>query len=244
MFKIAAWGIDYVRYKVFNSLGVRHISERLSYIEINERHWHGGRFVDIAGKQLEIIRLFESVDAVLCELAHLYPVRRVDVFIDVVGRHLDAIKPQGTVISNNGRVETIYSHHLKKRGDCAAFGRVYDAKAAQHYVAEMTRFEIEYKREHASALLGTDGWRTCPIGATLRNIKALFNVDIEIAGITAVDIHAPQRRLAHTREKFYARYGRNILIDLEEMGIETLYAFIMNALTEKDIKDAKSDKAV
>jgi hypothetical protein len=222
---------------VFNSIDIRHISERLGYIEINERHWHGGRFVDITGKQLEIIRLFESVDTVLCELAHLYPVRRVDVFVDVTGRQLDAIKLQGTTISNNGRIETIYSHHLKIRGDCGAFGRAYDAKAAQHYAVEMTRFEIEYKREHASALLGTEGWSTCPIGVTLRNIKAMFNVDIKIDGIKSVDLHAPQRRLAHSREKFYARYGRNILIDLEEMGIETLYSFIMNALTEKDIKD-------
>lgn len=236
--KVIAFGLDYVRYRVFSDADIEYIARLLPFLELNVRNFHGSRFVDITGKQLEMMRLFCDVNAMVLTIAELLPVNRVDVFVDVGGDLLPDANMPGTVIMNNKRIETLYSCHLKDRGDVPIFARAYDARAAKHYDVQVTRFECEYKREMARSLLGVRGWKVNPVGLALNNIATIFNIDIDIENIRHVDFNAPQRRYEHNRARFYTRYGRNILLDLEAMGTEKLYAFIMECLTEKDAKDA------
>jgi hypothetical protein len=170
---------------------------------------------------------------VALELSELYPCARVDVFIDVEGDLLPSIQPMGTVISNGGKVETIYSTHLKKRGDAPVFGRAYDAQRAGHYDTQVTRFEIEYKKQYAQQLLSCGRWFRNPIGVALNHIKALFGVSLWMERIEPIEFKANTKRLEHSRERFYSRYGKNILLDLEMMGREKLYEFIMECISER-----------
>ncbi|MEE8599282.1 MAG: hypothetical protein V3S69_07250, partial [Dehalococcoidales bacterium] len=193
---VIAHGLDYARFKLFGVLDENFVRQRFAYIDVYIRMFHGSRFLDLTGKQLELIRMFEDVDVAVREMAHIYPVNRIDVFVDVEGAHLGDVEQRGTVISNAGTIETIYSHHLKTRGDRPSFGRAYDARAAGHYLVDVTRYEVEYKREHARALLGSDGWKVDPLGVTVRCIKAMFGVDVGIEGVKGVDLNAPQRRMS------------------------------------------------
>ncbi len=244
MYEVIAYGLDYVRYCVFSDADIAYVARLLPFLEMNVRNFHGSRFIDVTGKQIEIMRLFIDVDSMVKTIAMLLPVNRIDVFVDVRGHHLQDISQPGTVIMNNKRVETVYSSHLSDRGNVTVFARAYDARAAGHYDVVVTRFECEFKREMARALLGTEGWKVHPVGLALRNIAIIFNIKICIDGILHVDFNAPRRRYEHNRERFYARYGKSIVRDIETMGAGHLYEYILACLKEKSDAKEQSDKTV
>lgn len=231
-YDVIAYGLDYVRYKIFSDKDFNHIGAQLPYLELTERFFHGYRFIDLTGKQLEIIRRFEDIDNVVTLLALTFPVTRIDVFVDVVGYVLSDVTTNGTLIFNYSRLETMYSDNLRNRGNLGVFCRAYDAQAAGHYDILATRFECEYKREHAKVILGTNGWNIDPVEAMLYSIKTSLGVDIRIPGKVGVDFNAPTRRYEHSRERFYRRYGKNILLDIERMGAQGLYGYVMECVNE------------
>lgn len=236
-YDVIAYGIDYVRYRIFSDTDYRYIGTKLPYLELTERFFHGKRFIDLTGKQLEVIRMFENVDDVVLSLAQLFPVTRVDVFVDVLGNVLGDVKTSGTLIYNDHRLETAYSRNLMQRGNLGIFCRAYDAQAAKHYDVPATRFECEYKRNNAKTMLNTTGWGIEPIGAMLNDTQEHFGVGIHIPGHPYVDFNAPTRRYEHNRERFYKRYGKNILLDIETMGAQGLYTYIMECMDEKNETD-------
>ncbi len=239
-YDVIAYGLDYVRYKIFGGADFQHIGSRLSYLELTERYFHGSRFVDLTGKQLEIIRMFEDVNDVVTSLASLFPVTRIDVFIDVQGNVLGDVATEGTLIYNDNRLETVYSQNLKFRGNLGVFCRAYNAQVAGHYDIPATRFECEYKRNQAKAMLNSDGWAVDPISVAQYSIASNFGVNICIPGITGVDFNAPTKRYEHSRTRFYKRYGKNILLDIEKMGVQGLYTFVCECLEEKDESNIKA----
>lgn len=215
---------------MFSEHDIRHIGTEMPYLEVNEVRFHGQRFVDLTGSQLEVIRMFENVPDIAVKLAEVYPVSRVDVFVDVAGDVLDDVTAKGTRISNDGRVETIYSHHLKKRGDRPVFCRAYNAQKAGHYSEPVTRFEVEYKRQFARSLLNTAGWQANPIGTALHSIMVLLGVSIWIEDIDPIELDAPRKRYEHDRERFYRRYGKGILNDVNDLGLQGLHSFILQCV--------------
>lgn len=225
-YQVVAHGLDYLRYKIFSDVDLEYIQRELDYLDVVEKKWHGSRFVDITGKQIEVIRLLGDINEISVALAVMYPLSRIDVFVDITGNVLDKVKSLGTVISNGGRVETIYSDLLTLRGDKAVFARAYDAKAAGHYESETTRFECEFKREHARAMLGSDGWTVNPVGVALRAFKVLFGIDIWVDDIQPIDFDAPRRQYEHDRERFYMRYGKGIQNDIEKMGLQGFALYV------------------
>lgn len=233
VYDVIAYGLDYVRYKIFSDKDFTYIGTQLPYLELTERNFHGSRFIDLTGKQLEVIRIFEDVNDAVVLLAETFPVTRLDVFVDVAGYVLGDVTTNGTLIFNYSRLETMYSDNLRKRGDLSTFCRVYDAQAAEHYDVPVTRFECEYKRERAKALLGVNGWCVNPVGAMLHSIKVHFGVDIRISGQVGVDFDAPTKKYEHNRARFYKRYGKNIMLDVENMGMQGLYVFITECMEEK-----------
>lgn len=230
---IISYGLDYARFKIFSEHDVRHTELRLPYIDVKAPWFHGTRFVDLTGSDLAVIRMLESVDELMLEFASLYPVSRLDVYVDVEGLYLDSVTQNGTVIMNAGNVETIYSHHLKTRGDKPIFARAYDACAAGHYDFASTRFEVEFKRHNARAMLSTQGWGCSPIGAALHSIKMLLGISIWIEDIAPIEMNAKQERYQHDRERFYARYGNGIYNDIQSMGIQGLQDFIVQCVRNK-----------
>lgn len=229
---VIAYGLDYLRFKIFSDNDLVHIGSRLHYVDISQQFYHGERFVDLPGAQLELIRVVERPDCVAQELSLLYPCSRVDVFVDVSGDLLPSLPNLGTTISNGGKVETVYSAHLAKRGDKPVFGRAYDARAAGHYDRPVTRFEIEYKKQYASKLLVAGLWAKNPVGVALGHIKALFGVALWVENVDAVEFRAITKPLSHSRERFYARYGKGILNDVENHGLQGLHRFIMECVSQ------------
>lgn len=233
---VVAWGLDYVRYKVGNRSGVDHIATRFPYVDIKGRWYHGALCVDLPGSALELIRMFAPLDDEIESMARTFPVTRLDVFIDVEGYHVDDMPQPGTVIKNDGRIETVYSHHLASRGNHPAFARCYDAQAAGHYDVPVTRFECEFKQEISRGILDSEGWNIDPVSVAMWHIHDIFGVEISIPGKRSTEFNPPKRRYSHSRERFYARYGKNILLDLEQMGKQRLYQFIMECISS-DNKD-------
>jgi len=227
---VVAYGIDYVRYRIWRDADLEHIQRTLPYLDVQQQYYHGYRHVNLTGKCLELIRQFEEVNDVIRSFAWLYPVKRLDVFVDVLGDRLPWVRSNGTKILNAGRVETIYSAHLSKRGNLAVFGRAYDAELAGHYDFPVTRLEIEYKRHLPGALLTPDGWREDPIGVALKHVYDLLGIDVQLDEHNHIDFNAPCRRLEHSRERFYTRYGKGILNDVESMGVQGLVVFVQECV--------------
>lgn len=238
---VLAYGLDYLRFKVFSERDVISIASRLHYVDINTPWYHGTRFVDITGSQLALIRIVEYPPDVAVELARLYPVHRIDVFIDVSGDYLGDIPTLGTKIYNRNKLETVYSMNLSKRGDAPVFGRAYDARAAGHYDVQATRFEVEYKKQYALRMLTCAGWTSNPIGVALHSIKTMFGVGIDIEDVEPIEFSAPTEKLEHSRERFYSRYGKGIVNDIESMGVERFYRFIMECIQERE-QDTDGDQ--
>jgi len=238
-YDVIAYGIDYIRYRIFSDADYQYIGSKLPYLELTERFFHGKRFIDLTGKQLEIIRMLDDIDDVVTLFALLFPVTRIDIFVDVLGNVLDDALTVGTLIYNDGCLETVYSHNLKNRGNLGVFGRVYDAQKAKHYDEPVTRFEVEYKRNDAKTMLNTQGWGVEPIGAMLNDVLKHFGVYIHITDHPHVDFNAPKRRYEHSRTRFYKRYGKNILLDIERMGVQGLYTFVIECMEEKNDDNIK-----
>lgn len=232
-------GLDYLRLKITNDPDLLFIGRRLDYVDVQQRSFHGSKFVDLTGDNLRVISLFEHVPDVAAELARVFPVTRIDVYCDVEGDVLDKVKSDGTRISNGGRVETIYSVHLRDRGNVGVFGRVYDAKAAGHYDKASTRFECEFKREYARTMLTTTGWKVSPVSVLVSSVRRLFGVMLEIPGFIPIDWNAPRVRLEHSRERFYKRYGKGVLNDVETMGMQGFATFVRECV--QDAKRSNDD---
>lgn len=225
-----AWGLDYVRFKVDNTLGLEYLARDLPYLEINRQVLHGTLCVDLTGEAIEVIRMFEPVYEVIERLAYMFQISRLDAFVDLPGSFVDKVAAPGTAIANAGVLETVYSHHLKRRGNVAVFGRCYDACAAGHYDEPMTRIEFEFKHGMPAGMVNTNGWIHSPIDVVLHYCKEVFGVVVDVDGHKPVDFNAPRKRYSHSRERFYARYGKNILLDLEDMGVQGLATFIRESV--------------
>jgi hypothetical protein len=212
----------------------------LHYVDVRTPWFHGNRYLDITGEQLALVRTVESVPDMAVELGKIFPCARIDVFVDVLGNLLPQVKSSGTKIYNSDRLETVYSAHLRQRGDKPVFARAYDAKAAGHYIMPTTRFEVEYKKEYAAQLLTLAGWRYNPIAVALNHIAALLGVKIWVDDVMPIEWEAIGERLSHSRERFYARYGKGIIDDISTMGVQGLHRFIMECL--QNGKDACDDQ--
>lgn len=237
---VIAYGVDYCRFVDVGNLGIQWFQHRFEYLDLVGRYYHGQLCVNISGAQLEVMRLVERVDLALEECALSFQVSRLDVFVDVAGVDLDKVAKTGTVIMNDGRIETIYSANLSTRGDHTAFSRVYDACAAGHYEdSGIWRIETELKREKARAILNAEGWQINPVRVLLHYAMLHFGVEIFIDDLTACDVNAPGRRIESSRERFYLRYGKGILRDIESMGKDTFYEYILQCVKEKGKLDER-----
>ena len=56
---------------------------------------------------------------------------------------------------------------------------------------------------------------------------------------TPIEFEAQATRLEHDRERFYARYGKNIARDISEMGVESFYKFVMECISRRTNADDK-----
>lgn len=231
-----AYGLDYVRLKVDNQSGVDYVARTLPYLDINPRWYHGVLCVDLPGDALQLVRIFDNLQEVVLHLAFMFPVTRLDVFIDCEGDIIPKLPKPGTCIENDGRIETVYSHHLGSRGNHPVFARAYNAQAAGHYDTEVTRFECEFKQEMSRAILNPDGWQVDPVSVALWHIKDIFKVDISIPDKPPIELNPPKRKYSHGRERFYKRYGKSIMLDIETMGVQGLHKYIMECISN-DNKD-------
>jgi len=218
MLNVIGYGYDYLRVKTASELDVKFVRERLPYLDLDERYYHGFRFVKLSGGSLEVVRIFEDVERVILELSYTLPVTRLDVFVDVEGDIVEDVISPGTAIMNGGRVETRYSENLSDRGNRAVFCRAYDAMTAGHYDVPVTRFECEFKRNAVRAILGYGEWKKNAVGCALRAFALLLGINIEIPNIEHTEFRGVSKKYSHTRERFYTRYGRGILNDAENMG--------------------------
>jgi hypothetical protein len=228
------WGIDYARFAVVNEAGLEYVMREAPYLDVSARNYHGGLFVDLTGDMLGIVRLFDSVYDVLERLARLFRCTRLDIYVDLEGDWLAHVEKRGTEIHNCGTLETVYSHNLGSRGNVPVFARAYDAMAAGHYAEPVTRFEVELKRQKAAQQLGVDGFVTDPVQLALCHIARLFGLDITIDGLAGTENGGEVKRPEHDRERFYRHYGRAILADMQEMGVQGLQMFIKMCLDQKE----------
>lgn len=232
---IVSYGIDYVRFKCESEDDFLYIANSLEYVPVMRTSFHGGTFVDISGKMLETIRTVESVPDMVADMCQLVKLSRLDVYIDVVGDILPECKTPGTEIRNDGKTETIYSHKLTSRGNVPVFGRAYDAQAAKHYDFPVTRFEIEFKNPLVVTMCNPDeGWAVNPIDVALWHIMDIYGANITIQGRTAIEFNPPKRRLAPDRERFYSKYGKGILHDIETWGTEQFLQFLFTVVRLDD----------
>jgi len=227
---VIAYGLDYLRFKVEDEQDVYFIASRFEYLDIMPVWHHGSRFMDLTGSMIEVVRMFDDVRTLAQDIAIICPCCRIDVFVDVIGVQVSDFPTSGTAIVNDGIVETQYSHHLGSRGNMPRFCRVYDAQRAGHYDCPVTRFECEFKNDAARAILQNGEWCYNPVECALREFRTMFGVDIKIDGLSSVELDAPKRRYSHNRERFYARYGKNILVDIESMGLQGLHKFILESV--------------
>jgi hypothetical protein len=235
---VISFGLDYVRFRVFSTCDCNYIAKIFPYLDITKTWFHGLPFVDLTGSMLATIRMMDDLDGRLKQLSRYFPVKRIDVYIDVYGNLLPDLAKPGTVIENNGNIETIYSIHLKRRGNVPAFCRAYDAKAAEHYAFPSTRFECEFKREYGSGLLVDGEWVRDPIAIALGILNQVYGCSLSVQELEPLEWKPPRLKPQPSRKRFYKRYGKNILLDMEEMGLKRLYEFVQECLAERSKDDA------
>lgn len=241
---IVSYGIDYVRFKCETEDDFLYIANSLEYVPVMRTSFHGGMFADITGKMLETIRTVESVPNMIADMCQLFKLSRLDVYVDVVGDLLPGCKTPGTEIRNDGRTETIYSHKLTSRGNVPVFARAYDAMEAKHYTFPVTRFEIEFKNPLAVTLCSPDcGWTVNPIDVALWHIEEIYGAKIEIQGRRAIEFNPPKRRLEPSRERFYTKYGKGILHDIETWGLDQFLQFLFTVVRLYD-QGAKNETII
>jgi len=231
---VVSYGLDYIRFQIYSETDVEYVQREFSYLDINSVYHHGSRFIDLTGGMLEVVRMMDDLEEKILLLAYRYPVHRLDVYIDVQGYSVDQVETEGNSIWQGKKVETVYSHRLEQRGNVPVFGRCYDAEAAGHYNFPVTRYEIEFHKDLFPALLSTGGWSVNPISVAIHYVKKLFDVDLVVPEHTPLEFKAPKRKYASTRESFYRRYGKGILIDIAEMGAHNLENYIRWCYDAKD----------
>lgn len=232
---IVSYGIDYARFRCETEDDYLFISNSIEYIPVIRTHFHGGTFVDLTGKMLETIRTVESVPDLLALIGSMNRLSRLDVYVDVIGDVLSKCKKPGTEIRNDGRTETAYSHKLTSRGNVPVFARAYDAQAAKHYDFPVTRFEVEFKAPLVATFIHCDkGWTVNPVDVALYHIADIFGANITIQGRRALEFNPPKRRLEPSRERFYTKYGKGILHDIETWGIEQFIQFVYTVVRLED----------
>lgn len=237
---IVSYGLDYVRFKCETEQDYLYVANSLDYINVIRTSYHGGTFVDITGSMLATIRTVESVPEMVAFMGKLLKLSRLDVYIDVVGDVLCDCHVPGTEIRNGGKTETIYSHHLGSRGNVPVFARAYDAMSAGHYDFPSTRFEIEFKNPLVVSMVHhTDGWIINPIDVALWHINDIFGVRLSVQGHSAIEFNPEKKRIVPDRERFYTKYGKGILHDIETWGITQFLQFLYTVVRLKDngIKD-------
>ena len=235
---VVSYGLDYVRFKVWTDRDVDFIAKQLSCLDIKSVFYHGSRFVDITGKQLAVARVCHDLSADLRVLSEIFPVSRVDFYFDVLDSRLQhiPIRDGRTVISSGYELETVYSHKLASRGDRAVFGRAYDAKKAGHYDFDVTRFEVEYKSYACASLTAESNWLdTCYLVAA-EAIEHMFSYRVLVEGCKGLELNASRKRLEHSRERFYTRYGKGIINDVQSMGLQGLYEFMLECCRNRKEK--------
>jgi len=227
---VVSYGLDYLRFKVGNQQNADFVQSMYNYVDIPMRWFHGTLCADFTGDVLEVIRMIEGLHDLPISLSWLYTCSRIDVFIDVMGNIIDEARHPGTCIMNDGVIETVYSQKLTSRGNVPTFARMYDAQSAGHYGLPVTRFECEYKLQKAGALLHNGEWLRNPIEVALYDIEAIYGISIHIDGLTGVEFYAKKTPIQENRERFYARYGRGIMRDIEKYGVQGLYSIIMSTM--------------
>ncbi|MCK5642915.1 MAG: hypothetical protein KAJ19_19045 [Gammaproteobacteria bacterium] len=231
----SSWGVDYVRVAVEHPLDLVSLECAFEYLDITPRWYHGKRFVDLTGKMLSLIRMVDDIGEVLARLSGDHRITRVDFFVDVVGDIVHCAKRSGTSIQNYGRVETTYSHHLANRGDYPVFARCYDAQAAGHYTMPVTRFEVEYKGKMCPALVNyKDGFSKALPAVTVKNILDIFGVVVVLPDVVPLEMKPEKTIYIPSRERFYNRYGKGIMSDIETMGLEQFLMFMYTCVRVKE----------
>lgn len=239
-FEVISYGLDYIRFAVETDQDVRAIQMHFDYLNLQPVWHHGLRFIDITGSQMAVIRTIEDMLYAFWSLASVHRVTRIDFYIDVEGLVLHKCKQPGTVIMNGGNVETIYSHKLSNRGHHSVFLRAYDAQEAGHYDVPVTRFEVEFKREIVPGLIDhKQGVYKAIAGVALHHIERTFDVKLKLTGFLPIEYKPTRERLKADRGRFYTRYGKGIVNDIEEMGIEQFCVFVYSCYYIKEEKRAK-----
>lgn len=217
--KLISQQFDWLRFgPLGQNLLWRDIQQRFDYIDIQKTNHFGRWYVDITGDQFEIVRMVEPIKGVLDHLAGIHWTR-LDVAFDLQGVDITQLRHPGSIIVNDNRIETIYSHRLGSRGDYPVFARVYDAIAAGHDsqgLPDLTRAEVEFKSHMPDHLKSSLDWPTCAFLCAAFHLSEIFG--LTIFGIKPGEWFPSKRVISHEREKFYARFGRRILADVAEMG--------------------------
>jgi len=239
--KILSYHIDYVRFHSETDADDRYINIILQPAIGIPVTLHGVRFLDFGGDALAQARMMGcDIIASIRNLDVTHTVSRLDLCCDVLGnvisKELNARK--GTLIVNDGRIETIYSSHLKERGNVGFFGRVYDAQSAGHYAQPVTRFELEIKRRTISSLLcATHNDENLSLWPVFRfQIMSMFDVDIKLPNTEPIEFDPPKTVLESDRERFYRRFGQGILRDVECMSVDVWLDYVIRCVLDRKEK--------
>lgn len=225
--------IDYLRFgPLSQNLPWDVVERRFAYLDITKVNYYGKWYCDLTGDSLELARTVEPMEDVLewCAQAHW---SRLDVAFDVLGIEIAKLPRPGTVICNNNAIETIYSHHLKERGKHDIFQRAYDAAKAGHDVPDGTvRFEVEFKRNYPDAIRDSENrlQRAFQTAACYIDRKWMIRLPVK----NSQEIKPKKRLVSHSRERFYARYGKKIAADLADMGQEAFLQWVIECTKGQD----------
>lgn len=236
---IVSHGMDYMRVRAPTVAALEYLARETPYVDIKPVWHHGTRYVDYTGRMLETVRCFDDLSVLAVAFADMFGLGRIDYYVDVAGRHLsDVLYRDGTVIANGNRVETIYSTHLSKRGDVLEFCRAYDAMAAGHYDFDVTRFEIEWKGDAVQTILSQDDWIHSLVEYAVGGFETYLKARVLVPDVSAMELNPARTVLEHSRERFYRRYGKSILSDIEAMGLQKLFEFVQTC-----VRGSSDDKA-
>jgi len=240
--------IDYVRFLCQTEASAQDIVHRLSYVELRPRKLHGVWSVDLTGTVLESIRLVEPVVELLNEAGKHLRISRLDVAIDVYNVSVKKATSWrgGTCILNKSKLETVYSHNLRDRGDTAVFARAYDAVRANHYPVgggNVTRLEVEFKGYVVAELTRDKIDRNCLFAMARYALRSTLQTKIALSP-SRVLVAGRLKRLEPRRARFYRRYGKNIIKDVQEYGFQAWLAFVHAVQDESDVVESISDAAL
>jgi hypothetical protein len=224
---------DWVRFGPLNKdLLWRDVEKRFGYIDLHKNNHFGRWYVDLTGDQLEVIRTVEEMNDVFRWLRpHHWT--RLDVAFDLVGVEIPKLLSPGSAIVNDGVIQTLYSHKLTARGDHPVFARVYDAFEAGHDVApNVVRAEVEFKLHYPDLIRNSPNGVGIAFPIAARYLVSKFNLAIPLQVNT--EWQPTKRLINHDREKFYARFGRRIVLDLVELGFDQYVNWVLDCTRKVD----------